>query len=85
MIAQAAPADPLYPHDANALSKMSPEERDRFTLFMHELDAEHGRRGAPYGDGSLWQLTGASSRLDYFFMAYDAPAALAEDLSHVDE
>ena len=75
---------PHYPADETALARQSPAERIRFEQWMQELDAAHQRIGSPYGEGSLWQITGAECWLTSFEEGDTAADALAEDLSNAD-
>jgi len=70
-----------YESDADALADLSDAEQKRFAAWMEKLDAEHKKVGLPYGEGSLWQLTGAECWLSWFIDGADPADALAEDLS----
>ncbi len=76
--------EPIYPSDVQALAGLTEGERDAFEDYMKKLDLEHTHRGAPYGDGSLWSLTGAQCWLGYFIDGYDADEAMDEDRSNAD-
>lgn len=78
------PVIPHYPNDSAALASFSAEKRWAFDKFMTELDAEHDRLGRPYGNESLWMLTGASCWIDYFEEKKTAAETLCEDLSNAD-
>ncbi len=79
---QTAMITPTYPGDVAALAKLSAEVRAEFEKYMDALDAEHASRGAPYGDGSLWETTGIECWLSYFEDGYSPAAALDEDQSY---
>lgn len=70
---------PSYPADEEALAAMAPVDRARFEIWMRELEAEHKRDGFAYGDGSLWEMTGAECWLDYFKDGMTAREALDAD------
>lgn len=71
-----------YPLDAILLNGMSHDVRKDFEAFMAELDAEHERLGKPYGDGSLWHITGAECWHSFYCDGYTAKDALQEDLNN---
>jgi hypothetical protein len=75
----------VYPADIETLESLPPERLSEFLKYMDELDAEHTKAGAPYGDGSLWRITGAACWLGFFDDDYSAAEALAEDLSYATE
>lgn len=74
-----------YPADVALLATLSSEEKVRFEQFMSDLDAAHARLGSPYGNGSLWQLTGAECWFAAFNDGETAADALEEDLSEAYE
>lgn len=69
----------IYPRDSVLLDNLSADDRSDFKRYMDELDAEHARIGCPYGDGSLWQLTGAECWYSYFEDGFSAASALVCD------
>lgn len=75
----------IYPDDKVMLDGMSPTWKAAFLEFMDELDAEHAKRGRPYGEGSFWKLTGAKAWRGFFDDGYSAGDALAEDLTYAYE
>lgn len=77
--------EPTYQGDAEELAQLSDGTRERFDVYMRDLDAEHARRGQPYGSGSLWTVTGASCWLGYFFDDYSPGDAMNDDLCCDDE
>ncbi|WP_061026294.1 hypothetical protein [Bradyrhizobium sp. CCH5-F6] len=70
-----------FPADLDLLAKLKPETRDAFEKFMVDLDAEHVKREAPYGRGSLWQITGAECWYSFFEDGMSPAEALDEDMS----
>jgi hypothetical protein len=79
---QTTPVIPTYPFDMALLSELPAERRAAFDKYMTELDAEHVKHGSPYGDGSLWDSTGAACWYAYFDDDYSAVDAMDEDLSN---
>jgi hypothetical protein len=69
-----------FPADIVMLNKMDAEQRTAFEKFMNDLDAEHARLGAPYGLGSLWQITGAECWLAFHEDGMSPATALEEDM-----
>lgn len=70
--------------DKVCLAVLDLDDREKFFKWMDELDAEHVKAGSPYGDGTLWKLTGAMVWFDYFSDEMSAADALSEDLSFAD-
>lgn len=75
---------PHYPYDVAALACLGPERRTAFEEWMKRLDADHVKRGSPYGQGSLWRITGAECWLRPFLDGDEPEDALAEDLDNAD-
>ena len=73
--------EPHYQLDAETLAKLTPERRAVFNEWMARLDVEHARLGSPYGEGSLWETTGAECWLSWFEDGDEPADALREDLS----
>ena len=69
-----------FPADVELLDTLSPEDRANFERWMGALDAEHIKRGSPYGSGSLWQLTGAECWHSFFEDGMPPSEALDEDM-----
>lgn len=72
-------AKTVYPRDIELLVNLQLEVRAAFDGYMKELDTEHERQGSPYGEGSLWQLTGGRCWFHYFEDGYSAAEAWAKD------
>jgi hypothetical protein len=70
--------------DADLLASMTDDEREKFIVWMTQLDLAHVRAGRPYGTRSLWESTGAECWVHAFRDGDDPADALAEDLSYVD-
>lgn len=70
-----------FPADLELLAKLGPEKSAAFEQFMKDLDAEHAKQGAPYGRGSLWQLTGAECWHSFHEDGMSPADALYEDMS----
>lgn len=70
-----------FPADVELLAGITPEKREGFEKFMADLDAEHVKRGAPYGRGSLWQITGAECWYAFYDDGKPPTEALNEDMS----
>lgn len=73
---------PLFPLDAVLLDGLSADDRSGFIKYMAELDAENKSLGCPYGEGSLWQLTGAECWFDFYNDGIEPVAAIEEDQSY---
>lgn len=73
-----------YPGDIGPLASLGPERRAAFEDWMKRLDAEHERRGFPYGKEHLRIATGLECWLSWFLDGDDPADALAEDLSNAD-
>ena len=71
-----------YPADVALIERLSPDVKARFDQYMADLDASHARLGSPYGEGSLWQLTGAECWFASFEDGITADDALDEDLNY---
>lgn len=67
--------------DIELLNKIGPDQAAAFEKFMSDLDAEHAKRGTPYGSGSLWQNTGAECWYSFFEDGMSPSDALDEDMS----
>jgi hypothetical protein len=76
--------DPVYQGDITALQNLTPARRAEFEIWMKALDEAHVAAGSPYGEGSLWKLTGAECWLSAFEDGDDPSDALDEDLSNSD-
>jgi hypothetical protein len=63
------------------MNTLSPEDRANFERWMVELDAEHAKRGSPYGAGSFWQLTGAECWHAFFEDGMPVSEALDQDMA----
>lgn len=74
-------ANERFPADLELLNKIGPEKSAAFESFMADLDAEHAKREAPYGRGSLWQITGAECWYSFFEDGMSPSDALNEDMS----
>lgn len=75
----------VYSNDREELAKLAPDTQAAFIKYMDELDAEHAKRGLPYGNESLWKLTGAECWFGFFEDGYSAADALTEDLTYANE
>jgi hypothetical protein len=72
---------PKYPDDIVLVASMPPDRLAAFEKWMERLDEEHAKMGSPYGVGTLWETTGASSWVAAFDDGDCPHAALLEDLS----
>jgi hypothetical protein len=70
-----------YPNDTKALIKLGPR-RQEFEAWMDVLDAEHVKRGSPYGEKSVWDITGPKCWIEFFTDGWEPAEALDEDLSN---
>lgn len=70
-----------YANDRALLARLAPDVRAKFVAYMIELDAADAQRGRPYGEGSLWETTGAECWFTFFEDGYSPKDALAEDES----
>lgn len=70
-----------YPNDMKALIKLGPR-RQEFEAWMDALDTEHSKRGAPYGEKSVWDITGPACWIEFFEEGFEPGEALEEDLSN---
>lgn len=67
--------------DIDAVKRLGPQ-RQEFEAWLDALNAEHAKRGSPYGDGPLQMTTGISCWIGYFKDAYSPSEALEEDQSY---
>jgi hypothetical protein len=74
----------MYQSDLALLGRLSEERKASFLAYMEAMDAEHAKRELPYGDGSLWQTTGAECWFNYFDEGFSPSEAFDEDLSYTD-
>ena len=72
----------IYQNDAKAVGAMSAEQRAAFEQWMTALDAEHSKRGLPYGEGPLATTTGVECWISYFADGYAPRDALDEDATY---
>lgn len=71
----------IYSNDAQALTELGPSRQD-FEAWLVEIDAEHQRRGSPYGDGPLASTTGVACWVEFFKEGYSPVGALDEDATN---
>jgi len=76
---------PAFQGDADALAKLTLQQREAFEAWMKELDAEHAKAGYPYGEQSLWKATGVECWLGYFNDGYEPDYAMSEDMSQASD
>lgn len=69
-----------YPADEAQLKTLG-NRRQEFEKWFADLEAEHIRRGSPYGN-HLALSTGVACWIMYFEDGYDPSDALSEDLSY---
>lgn len=71
-----------YLSDAAAYAEVTGERRAKFEAWMVELEAEHQKRGKPYGEEPIAQITGPMCWLSFFDDRYSPAEAMDEDLSY---
>lgn len=70
-----------YPNDMKALVDLGPRRPD-FEKWMDQLDIEHRKLGSPYGEKSVWDITGPKCWIMFFEEGWAPAGALVEDLSN---
>lgn len=74
------PLELHYPLDECAVAQLG-DRREAFEKWFAQLEAEHIKRGTPYGD-ILAKTTGVASWIGFFEDDYSPAEAIAKDLSN---
>lgn len=72
-----------YPSDERAIAQLGPGQRISFAKLFADLEAEHVRIGAPYGN-ALAKATGVEAWIPFFQDEKSPADSLVEDLSYAE-